>query len=90
MSFQRSAGYVEQMDVHKSLSTVRKALEFSTLLRQNRRIPREEKLRYIDTIVNLLQLEDLEYTLIGRPSAGLSIEQRKHKSESIEQSRDRY
>jgi ABC-type multidrug transport system ATPase subunit len=78
------------MDVHESLSTVREALEFSALLRQNREIPREEKLRYVDTIVKLLQLEDLEHTLIGRPGAGLSVEQRKRKSESIEQSRDRH
>jgi ABC-type multidrug transport system ATPase subunit len=78
------------MDVHESLSTVREALEFSALLRQNREIPREEKLRYVDTIVKLLQLEDLEHTLIGRPGAGLSVEQRKRKSESIEWSRDRH
>ena len=78
------------MDVHESLSTVREALEFSALLRQNREIPREEKLRYVDTIVKLLQLEDLEHTLIGRPGAGLSVEQRKRKSESIEESRDRH
>jgi ABC-type multidrug transport system ATPase subunit len=78
------------MDVHESLSTVREALEFSALLRQNREIPSEEKLRYVDTIVKLLQLEDLEHTLIGRPGAGLSVEQRKRKSESIEQSRDRH
>lgn len=78
------------MDVHESLSTVREALEFSALLRQNREIPREEKLRYVDAIVKLLQLEDLEHTLIGRPGAGLSVEQRKRKSESIEQSRDRH
>jgi ABC-type multidrug transport system ATPase subunit len=78
------------MDVHESLSTVREALEFSALLRQNREIPREEKLRYVDTIVKLLQLEDLEHTLIGRPGAGLSVEQRKRKLESIEQSRDRH
>jgi ABC-type multidrug transport system ATPase subunit len=78
------------MDVHESLSTVREALEFSALLRQNREIPREEKLRYVDTIVKLLQLEDLEHTLIGRPGAGLSVEQRKRKSETIEQSRNRH
>ncbi|KAJ5456038.1 uncharacterized protein N7458_004302 [Penicillium daleae] len=84
VSFQRSAGYVEQIDIHESLSTVREALEFSTLLRQNREIPREEKLRYVDTIVKLLQLEDLEHTLIGRPSTGLSVEQRKRLTISVE------
>ncbi|UPL03176.1 hypothetical protein LCI18_014110 [Fusarium solani-melongenae] len=84
VSFQRSAGYVEQMDVHESLSTVREALEFSALLRQNREIPREEKLSYVDTIVKLLQLEDLEHTLIGRPGAGLSVEQRKRLTIGVE------
>ncbi|RAR08086.1 multidrug resistance protein CDR2 [Stemphylium lycopersici] len=84
ISFQRSAGYVEQMDVHESLSTVREALEFSALLRQSRETPREEKLRYVDTIIDLLQLHDIEHTLIGRPGAGLSIEQRKRLTIGVE------
>ena len=84
VSFQRSAGYVEQMDVHESLSTVREALEFSALLRQSRETPREEKLRYVDTIIDLLQLHDIEHTLIGQPGAGLSIEQRKRLTIGVE------
>ncbi|KHO10892.1 ATP-binding cassette transporter ifT1 [Metarhizium robertsii ARSEF 23] len=72
------------MDVHELLSTVREALEFSALLHQNCEIPREEKLRYVDTIVKLLQLEDLEHTLIGRPGAGLSVEQRKRLTIGVE------
>ncbi|KAJ5196123.1 hypothetical protein N7449_006602 [Penicillium cf. viridicatum] len=72
------------MDIHELLSTVREALEFSALLRQNREIPREEKLRYVDTIVKLLQLEDLKHTLIGRPGAGLSVEQRKRLTIGVE------
>ncbi|KAJ5449412.1 uncharacterized protein N7458_005861 [Penicillium daleae] len=43
-----------------------------------------EKAMYpANTIVKLLQLEDLEYALIGRPSAGLSIEQRKRLTISV-------
>jgi len=84
ISFQRSAGYVEQLDVHESLSTVREALEFSALLRQSRDTPREEKLRYVDTIVDLLQLQDIEHTLIGSPGAGLSVEQRKRLTIGVE------
>ncbi|KAF2844868.1 multidrug resistance protein CDR2 [Plenodomus tracheiphilus IPT5] len=84
VSFQRSAGYVEQMDVHESLATVREALEFSALLRQGREVPREEKLRYVDTIIELLHLHDLEHTLIGRPGAGLSVEQRKRLTIGVE------
>jgi ATP-binding cassette subfamily G (WHITE) protein 2 (SNQ2) len=84
VSFQRSAGYVEQMDVHEPLATVREALEFSALLRQSRDTPRTEKLRYVDTIIELLQLQDIENTLVGRPGAGLSVEQRKRLTIGVE------
>jgi ABC-type multidrug transport system ATPase subunit len=84
ISFQRSAGYVEQLDVHESLATVREALEFSALLRQPRSTPNAEKLRYVDTIIDLLELHDIEHTLIGSPGAGLSIEQRKRLTIAVE------
>jgi len=84
ISFQRSAGYCEQLDIHESLSTVREALEFSALLRQSRNIPREEKLRYVDTIVDLLEMHDIENTLIGTAGAGLSVEQRKRLTIGVE------
>jgi ABC-type multidrug transport system ATPase subunit len=84
ISFQRSAGYVEQLDVHESLASVREALEFSALLRQSRHTPDEEKLRYVDTIIDLLELNDLEHTLVGRPGAGLSVEQRKRLTIAVE------
>ncbi|KAF7587415.1 hypothetical protein BBP40_007255 [Aspergillus hancockii] len=84
ISFQRSAGYVEQLDVHEPLATVREALDFSALLRQPRDTPTEEKLRYVDTIVDLLELNDLEHTLIGRPGTGLSVEQRKRLTIAVE------
>ncbi|KAH7394625.1 ABC transporter [Pyrenochaeta sp. MPI-SDFR-AT-0127] len=84
VSFQRSAGYCEQLDVHEPFSTVREALEFSALLRQSRETPREEKLAYVDTIIDLLELHDLEHTLIGRVGAGLSVEQRKRVTIGVE------
>lgn len=84
VSFQRSAGYCEQLDVHESMATVREALEFSALLRQNRDTPREEKLAYVDTIIGLLEMHDIEHTLIGKPGAGLSIEQRKRLTIGVE------
>ncbi|KAG9198614.1 hypothetical protein G6514_009790 [Epicoccum nigrum] len=84
VSFQRSAGYVEQMDVHESLATVREALEFSALLRQSRETSQEEKLRYVDTIIDLLQLQDIQHTLVGSPGAGLSVEQRKRLTIGVE------
>jgi ABC-type multidrug transport system ATPase subunit len=84
ISFQRSAGYVEQLDVHEPLATVREALEFSALLRQSRDTPTAEKLRYVDTIIDLLELHDLEHTLVGRPGSGLSVEQRKRLTIAVE------
>ncbi|EUC45169.1 hypothetical protein COCMIDRAFT_96219 [Bipolaris oryzae ATCC 44560] len=84
VSFQRSAGYCEQLDVHDAYSTVREALEFSALLRQSRDTPIEEKLAYVDTIIDLLELHDLENTLIGTVGAGLSVEQRKRVTIGVE------
>jgi ATP-binding cassette subfamily G (WHITE) protein 2 (SNQ2) len=84
VSFQRSAGYVEQLDVHEPLATVREALEFSALLRQSRDTPDEEKLRYVNTIIDLLELNALEHTLVGSPGSGLSIEQRKRLTIAVE------
>lgn len=84
VSFQRSAGYCEQLDVHESYATVREALEFSALLRQPRHVPREEKLKYVDTVIDLLELHDLENALIGRVGAGLSVEQRKRVTIGVE------
>ncbi|KAH7176418.1 ABC-2 type transporter-domain-containing protein [Dactylonectria macrodidyma] len=84
VSFQRSAGYCEQLDVHEPYATVREALEFSALLRQSRETPREEKLKYVDTIIDLLELHDLADTLIGEVGAGLSVEQRKRVTIGVE------
>ncbi|CCG84810.1 protein of unknown function [Taphrina deformans PYCC 5710] len=84
VSFQRSAGYCEQLDIHEPYATVREALEFSALLRQSRETPREEKLRYVGTIIDLLELHDIEHALIGRIGAGLSVEQRKRLTIGVE------
>ena len=84
VSFQRMAGYCEQLDVHEPFATVREALEFSALLRQSRNTPRAEKLKYVDTIIDLLELHDLADTLIGGVGNGLSVEQRKRVTIGVE------
>ncbi|KAF3011465.1 hypothetical protein E8E14_004729 [Neopestalotiopsis sp. 37M] len=84
VSFQRSAGYCEQLDVHEPFATVREALEFSALLRQSRDVSREEKLKYVETIIDLLELHDLADTLIGHVGAGLTVEQRKRVTIGVE------
>ena len=65
ISFQRTTGYCEQMDVHEATATVKEALIFSALLRQPEDVPREEKLAYVDHIIELLELEDISEALIG-------------------------
>lgn len=84
VSFQRSSGYCEQLDVHEPYATVREALEFSALLRQPKELSKSEKLAYVDTIIDLLELHDISDTLIGQVGAGLSIEQRKRVTIGVE------
>ncbi|OJJ31193.1 hypothetical protein ASPWEDRAFT_54445 [Aspergillus wentii DTO 134E9] len=50
VSFQRSTGYCEKLDVHEPSATT----------------PRNEKPKYIDTVIDLLELHDLADTLIGK------------------------
>jgi hypothetical protein len=46
------------------------------LLPQSRETSGEEEFAYVDTVVDLLELCDLEHTLIGKFDAKLSVEQR--------------
>lgn len=84
ISFQRSTGYCEQLDVHEPLCTVREALKFSALLRQPAEVPESEKLAYVQTIIDLLELHDIADVLIGRVGQGLNIEQRKRVTIGVE------
>ncbi|EAA35951.1 hypothetical protein GE21DRAFT_25 [Neurospora crassa] len=78
--FQRSTGFVEQMDLHDESTTIREALEFSALLRQSRDTPRAEKLAYVDSIINLLELEEIQDAII----ASLGVEQKKRLTIGVE------
>jgi ATP-binding cassette, subfamily G (WHITE), member 2, PDR len=69
-SFQRKIGYVQQDDIHLSTATVREALEFSALLRQSGDETREEKLDYVNTIINVLDMEAYAEAIIGVPGYG--------------------
>ncbi|WWC57723.1 uncharacterized protein I303_100257 [Kwoniella dejecticola CBS 10117] len=84
VSFQRTTGYCEQVDVHLPQATVREALEFSALLRQPRSLSDKEKLEYVDVIIDLLELHDIEDAMIGTPGAGLGVEQRKRLTIGVE------
>ncbi|TIB72352.1 hypothetical protein E3Q23_03425 [Wallemia mellicola] len=83
-SFQRGTGFVLQGDLHDAFATVRESIEFSAILRQPRETPREEVLAYVDKIIDLLELQDIEDAIIGSPEAGLGVEQRKRVTIAVE------
>ncbi len=84
MSFQRATGFAEQMDVHESTSTVREALQFSALLRQPKEVPVKEKYAYCETIIDLLEMQDIAGATIGQIGEGLNQEQRKRLTIGVE------
>ncbi|CAO3689827.1 unnamed protein product [Umbelopsis vinacea] len=77
--FERITGYVEQMDVHNPNLTVREALRFSAKMRQPAEIPIEEKYEYVETVLKMMEMQDLGDALIGFLEAGqgISVEERK-------------
>lgn len=78
--FQRGTGFCEQMDLHDSTATIREVLEFSAILRQDRKIPRQEKLDYVEKIIDLLELREMQDVVIG----SLGVEQRKRLTIGVE------
>ncbi|KAH9828507.1 ABC transporter-like protein [Teratosphaeria destructans] len=78
--FQRNTGFCLQGDLHDGTATVREALEFSAVLRQPSYVPRSEKIAYVDKIVDLLELNDLQDAIIS----SLGVEQRKRLTIGVE------
>lgn len=65
------------MDLHEGTATVREALEFSALLRQPKTYSRAEKLAYVDKVLELLGLTEVQDVLIGEDGSGLGVERLK-------------
>ena len=78
--FQRNTGFCLQGDLHDGTQTVREAIEFSALLRQEASVPRAEKIAYVDKIISLLELNELEDAII----MSLGVEQRKRLTIGVE------
>jgi ABC-type multidrug transport system ATPase subunit len=79
-AFQRNTGFCLQGDLHDGTATIREALEFSAVLRQDASVPRSEKIAYVDRIVDLLELNDIQDALIS----SLGVEQRKRVTIGVE------
>jgi ABC-type multidrug transport system ATPase subunit len=70
--FQRKTGYVQQQDLHLATSTVREALIFSALLRQPEKVPRQEKIGYVEEVIKTLEMESYADAIVGVPGEGKS------------------
>ncbi|KAK1150127.1 hypothetical protein N8T08_000026 [Aspergillus melleus] len=76
-SFQRKTGYVQQQDLHLPTTTVREALRFSAVLRQPKSVPKSEKYKYVEEVIEMLGMQDFASAIVGTPGEGLNVEQRK-------------
>lgn len=83
-SFQHRVGYVQQQDLHLNTTTVREALEFSALLRQPAEIPKQERLKYVGEVIDMLDMQEYSDAVIGVPGEGLNVEQRKRLTIGVE------
>ncbi|KAJ9137096.1 Abc transporter [Pleurostoma richardsiae] len=76
-NFQRNTGYVQQQDLHLETATVRESLRFSAMLRQPKTVSKEEKYRFVEEVIQMLNMEDFADAVVGIPGEGLNVEQRK-------------
>jgi ATP-binding cassette subfamily G (WHITE) protein 2 (SNQ2) len=83
-SFQRSTGFAEQMDIHEPTQTVREALRFSAKLRQPRNVSLQEKYKYCEELIDLLEMRDIAGAVIGAHGTSLNQEQRKRLTIAVE------
>jgi ATP-binding cassette subfamily G (WHITE) protein 2 (PDR) len=83
-SFQRKTGYVQQQDLHLPTATVQETLQFSALLRQPSRYSKQEKLAYVDEVINMLEMQSYRDAVVGIPGEGLNVEQRKRLTIGVE------
>jgi ABC-type multidrug transport system ATPase subunit len=77
-------GYVQQQDIHLETTTVREALQFSAFLRQPASVPKEEKAKYVEDIITLLEMQPYADAIVGVPGEGLNVEQRKRLTIGVE------
>ena len=83
-SFRRMTGYVEQFDVQSPQLTVRETVEFSAKMRLDESIPIEEKIKFVDHVLAMLELDNIGGFIVGSDTGGLSFEQKKRLSIAVE------
>ena len=83
-SFRRMTGYVEQFDVQSPQLTIRETVEFSAKMRLDESIPLETKLKFVDKVLAMLELDSIDGFIVGSDTGGLSFEQKKRLSIAVE------
>lgn len=83
-SFERRTGYVQQQDLHIAEMTVRESLIFSARMRRKQAVSDEEKIDFVEKIIDILDMGEYAEALVGEPGAGLNVEQRKKLSIGVE------
>ncbi|KAK4590785.1 hypothetical protein RGQ29_021103 [Quercus rubra] len=84
-TFARISGYCEQTDIHSPQVTVRESLIYSAFLRLPKEVSIEEKMIFVDEVMELVELDNLKDAIVGLPGiTGLSTEQRKRLTIAVE------
>ncbi|EYU45829.1 hypothetical protein MIMGU_mgv1a019588mg [Erythranthe guttata] len=84
-TFARISGYCEQNDIHSPQVTVRESLIYSAFLRLPKEVTKEQKMVFVDEVMELVELENLKDAIVGIPGVtGLSTEQRKRLTIAVE------
>ncbi|XP_058759198.1 ABC transporter G family member 35-like [Vicia villosa] len=84
-TFARISGYCEQTDIHSPQVTVRESVIYSAFLRLPREVNNDEKMKFVDEVMNLVELDNLKDAIVGLPGVtGLSTEQRKRLTIAVE------
>ncbi|CAB4303033.1 unnamed protein product [Prunus armeniaca] len=84
-TFARISGYCEQNDIHSPQVTVKESLIYSAFLRLPKEVSKEEKMTFLEEVMELVELDNLKDALVGIPGiTGLSTEQRKRLTIAVE------
>ncbi|KAM7480491.1 hypothetical protein LguiA_028704 [Lonicera macranthoides] len=84
-TFARISGYCEQNDIHSPQVTVRESLIYSAFLRLSKEVNKEQKMIFVDEVMDLVELDNLKDAIVGLPGiTGLSTEQRKRLTIAVE------
>ncbi|KAL2539206.1 ABC transporter G family member 29 [Abeliophyllum distichum] len=84
-TFARICGYCEQNDTHSPQVTVFESLIYSAFLRLPKEVTKEQKMTFVEEVVDLVELDNLKDAIVGIPGVtGLSTEQRKRLTIAVE------